>query len=58
MLVWGSIPAMTVIRRLILVYIFLITVTAQERELFSWTSGLKRAGAGGGNFERYDYYIS
>ena len=44
---------MTVMTRLILVYIFLHTVTGQERELFSWTSGLKRAG--GGNLERYDY---
>ena len=49
---------MTVMTRLIIVYIFLNTVTAQERELFSWARGIKRAGGGGGNIERYDYYVS
>merc|ERR1719431_1416376 len=43
---------MTVITRLLLVYILLQTVTAQERELFSWTRGLRRAGGGGGKSDR------
>jgi len=50
--VYGSITAMTVITRLLLVYILLHTVTAQERELFSWTRGLRRAGGGGGKSDR------